>query len=449
MHERSKCASFITDIPLSGKRVRSPPQANLTASPPYALIKSDSQKAVSTAGKGVSDMPHKEIDILATIGPHSDDKETIRSLIKAGATFFRLNFSHGTPDTHRKTADLIRKIDAEESTHTHILADLQGPKIRIGTFENDEITLHKDMVMRFDLDPAPGDETRVHLPHPKVIDALEVGSHILLDDGNVYMEIVDKGADFVDAKVLNGEKLSNRKGMNIPDVYLPMPALTSKDRNDLQTALDIGVDYIALSFVQRGADVTEAKTLINGRARLISKIEKPAALENFPDILTLSDGIMVARGDLGVEIPPEHVPGVQREIIRQSNQADKFVVVATHMLDSMVDHPRPTRAEANDVSAAIVQGADAVMLSGETAVGHNPAEAVRMMRRICESTRAELDNPAQFLHTVFQHAATAGNSTQGQRPNQRSSQPNAANDDRKQPDTDGDTPKTGTDNPAP
>lgn len=359
--------------------------------------------------KGNSRSMTEDMNIIATLGPSTNTKDKIKALRQSGANFFRLNFSHGTVEDHQRMADLIREVDAELGTQSSILADLQGPKIRIGAFEEDEsgkdeIALTEDMVIRFDSDPAPGNQERVFFPHPDVIEALEIGSHILLDDGNVYMEIVDKGADWIDAKVLNGKKLSSRKGVNVPDVFLPMPALTQKDRKDLRTALDIGVDYIALSFVQKPEDVIEAQGLIQGKAKLISKIEKPQALINFEEIMEHSDGIMVARGDLGVEIPLEHVPGVQREIVKQAREAEKFVIVATHMLDSMIKHSRPTRAETNDVSTAIKQGANAVMLSGETAVGKNPQRAVEVMRRIIETTQLEMNHPEQYLNIVFWHA---------------------------------------------
>lgn len=348
------------------------------------------------------------VNIVATLGPASNDLETIRALRMAGANCFRLNFSHGTPDDHKKVAKRIRQVDQELGVTSSILADLQGPKLRIGVFENGEIELKENMEFRFDLDPALGDETRVCLPHKEIIDVLEVGSRILLDDGNVYMEITETGDDFVKAKVLSGHKLSNNKGVNVPDVCLPIDALTDKDIRDLNTALDIGADYIAVSFVQSDEDVRLARSLIKGQAKIISKIEKPQALAVIEEIMDESDGVMVARGDLGVEIPLEYVPGVQREIIRQANEAGKFVIVATHMLDSMIDRPRPTRAEANDVSSAVRQGADAVMLSAETAVGQDPVQAVKVMKDIYEAALLEMNDKEAFLRTVFQRAQDEG-----------------------------------------
>jgi pyruvate kinase len=348
-------------------------------------------------------MNSNKINIIATLNS-SYDEDMILSLRKAGANFFRLNFSHGSPEEHKKVASIIRKIDSELGVHTNILADLQGPKLRIGTFKNKKITLTENMEFKFDLDPEPGDETRVCLPHKEILDALEVKSKIMMDDGRVCMEITKKGKGYVKAKVLNGTELSNNKGVNVPDVFLPIDALTNKDRQDLCTALDIGADYIAISFVQKPEDVKEAKKLIKGKAKLISKIEKPQALQHFDSIMKHSDGVMVARGDLGVEIPLEYVPGVQREIIRKANKHNKFVIVATQMLDSMIDHPLPTRAEVNDVSYAVLQGADAVMLSGETAIGNHPVLAVLTMNKIYESALLEMKDKNTFLSNVFKKA---------------------------------------------
>jgi pyruvate kinase len=346
----------------------------------------------------------KNINIIATIGPASKGPKKIKTLRESGANIFRLNFSHGSHDDHKKAAQHIRKAETELGQETYILADLQGPKLRIGTFENESIELKENMVFRFDLDPAPGNETRVCLPHEEIIEALEEKSKILLDDGRVCMEIIKKGKGYVKARVLNGTSLSNRKGVNVPGVYLPIEALTNKDLEDLNVALDINADYIALSFVQKASDVKKAKALIKGKAKIIAKIEKPQALQNFDAILKEADGIMVARGDLGVEIPPEYVPGVQREIIRRANLKGKFVIVATQMLDSMISHPLPTRAEVNDVSYAVFKGADAVMLSGESAIGAHPVKAVAMMRRIFETAVLEKKDHQKFLSLAFRQA---------------------------------------------
>jgi pyruvate kinase len=264
------------------------------------------------------------------------------------------------------------------------MADMQGPKLRIGAFEGDKkIQLKPGMKIRFDLDPAPGDETRVSFPHPDIIRALEPGARFLMDDGNVGMTVAEKGDGYIVAEVKYGQQLSSRKGVNVPDLSRHVDALTPKDRDDLAFALALGVDWIAQSFVQNAQDVKEAKDLIGGRAKLIAKIEKPAAVKNFTEILPYIDAAMVARGDLGVEIPFEEVPGVQKYLVGECRKAGKPVVVATQMLDSMQNNPRPTRAEVSDVAQAVYDGASAVMLSGETSIGKYPALAVEAMDRIC------------------------------------------------------------------
>jgi pyruvate kinase len=271
------------------------------------------------------------------------------------------------------------------------MADLQGPKLRIGRFENEYITLTEGAALRFDLDDTPGNESRVQLPHPEIIDIMEVGSDILLDDGKVRVRITSKRAGVLETQIISGNVLSNNKGFNVPGIILPVPALTEKDKEDLKAALDMGVDWIAQSFVQRAEDVAEAKDLINGRAALLAKIEKPAALESIDEIVEIVDGIMLARGDLGVEIPPENVPAEQKRLVRKVRHAGKPIIVATQMLESMVENARPTRAEASDVATAVYDGADAVMLSAETAVGDYPVEAVSMMNRICERTESDIN----------------------------------------------------------
>ncbi len=336
----------------------------------------------------------RQTKIVATLGPASADIDMIRKLFRAGVNVFRLNFSHGTHDDHRARVEAIRAIEKEFSMPVGIIADLQGPKLRVGKFKDDAIALKKGMALRFDLDKTPGDETRVNLPHPEIIRALKKGDRILLDDGKVRMEITGKGKtkegkDYLDAKVLAGTKLSNNKGVNVPGIVLPIAALTTKDRKDLTAALSIGVDWIAQSFVQRPEDVAEARKLIGGKAGLMAKIEKPAALDHFDAILDLVDGIMLARGDLGVEIPPEEVPAVQKRIVRQVRHAGKPIIVATQMLESMIESPAPTRAEASDVATAVYDGTDAVMLSAETAAGKYPLEAVEIMDRICASTEQD------------------------------------------------------------
>jgi pyruvate kinase len=332
--------------------------------------------------------------IVATLGPVSSTVEQIETLFRAGADCFRLNFSHGSVDEHRARVKAIRRIETLYDQPISIIADLQGPKLRIGRFAAAAIPLRAGQPFRLDSDPTPGDDTRVQLPHPELFRALTKGSDILLDDGKVKLEVTRQGADYLDTTVIAGQSLSDRKGVNVPGVVLPLGALTKKDRADLDTALSCGVDWIALSFVQRPEDVVEARGLIGDRAGLIVKLEKPQALEHLDALIALADGVMVARGDLGVELPPEEVPVIQRRIVAAVRQAGKPVIVATQMLESMISAPTPTRAEASDVATAVYEGADAVMLSAETAAGAYPVEAVEIMSRI--AARVERD-PAYRL----------------------------------------------------
>ncbi len=332
---------------------------------------------------------YRQTKIVATLGPASGDPVMMRKLFETGVDVFRLNFSHGSHEDHAKNVQTARDLEKEFGRPVCLLADMQGPKLRIGKFKNDSISLTEGMAFRFDLEDALGDETRVQLPHPEVLEAMEPGSEILLDDGKVRVEVTGKDAKGLDAKIISGSKLSNNKGFNIPGVILPIEALTEKDKIDLEAAIGMGVDWIAQSFVQRAEDVVQAQGLIKGRAALIAKIEKPSAVEFIDEIIEVVDGIMLARGDLGVEIPPEQVPAVQKRVVRRVRHAGKPVIVATQMLESMVDNARPTRAEASDVATAVYDGADAVMLSAETAVGQYPIEAVSIMNRICETTESD------------------------------------------------------------
>lgn len=327
--------------------------------------------------------------IVATLGPATGTAEQIETLFRAGADCFRLNFSHGTADEHHAHVEAIRRIEAQYDQPIAIIADLQGPKLRIGKFGAGTIALRGGQAFRLDIGDALGDDTRVQLPHPELIRALTPGSDILLDDGRVKLRVTGQGDDYLDTVVVSGRSLSDRKGVNVPGVVLPLAALTKKDRADLQAALSFGVDWIALSFVQRPADVEEARALIGDRAALIVKLEKPQALEHLDALIALSDGVMVARGDLGVELPPEDVPVIQRRIVAAVRQAGKPVIVATQMLESMISASTPTRAEASDVATAVYEGADAVMLSAETAAGAYPVEAVEIMSRIAQ--RVERD----------------------------------------------------------
>ncbi len=331
----------------------------------------------------------RKAKILATLGPASSDAETIRALHEAGADVFRLNFSHGSQADHAERYRIIRELEQETGRPIGILQDLQGPKLRIGRFAEGEIYLKRGDPFRFDLSEAKGDQSRVNLPHPEIFAAIEVGAHILLDDGKLRVEVVRRDDESADCKVITGGPLSDRKGINVPTVLMPISPLTQKDRDDLRFGLELGVDWVALSFVQRPEDLAEAKRLIAGRAALMAKIEKPSAIDNLSGIVELADAIMVARGDLGVELPPEDVPGRQKEIVQTCRLAGKPVVVATQMLDSMVNAPAPTRAEASDVATAIYDGSDAVMLSAESAAGHYPVESVAMMDRIISRTEAD------------------------------------------------------------
>lgn len=327
--------------------------------------------------------------IVATLGPASSSPEMIRALFQAGADVFRLNFSHGRQEDHAERMRAIRAVEEETGRPICVMADLQGPKLRVGTFANGPVTLSQGQRFRLDLDKTPGDATRVGLPHPEIFRAITEGTILLVDDGKVRLRVTRHGEDFAETEVEAGTRISDRKGVNVPNAVLPLSPLTPKDRDDLRYALEIGVDWVALSFVQRPEDVAEARRLIAGRAALLSKLEKPSAIQHLEEIVELSDGIMVARGDLGVEMPPEDVPSLQKQIVREARIAGKPVIVATQMLESMISAPTPTRAEASDVATAVYDGADAVMLSAETAAGQYPIEAVTIMDRIAK--RVERD----------------------------------------------------------
>ena len=327
--------------------------------------------------------------IIATLGPSSSTMEVMIRLFQAGADVFRLNFSHGTHDDHAARFAMIRELEKHFDRPIGILADVQGPKLRVGRFGGGRVHLQTGQKFRLDLNATPGNAQRVNLPHPEIIEAASIGSSLLLDDGKLRLRVIHKRADALETEVVVGGSLSDHKGVNVPDVVLPIPALTVKDRADLEFAVSHGANYIGLSFVQRPEDVIEAQRLIAGRAWVMVKLEKPQALDNLDAILALTDAVMVARGDLGVELPPEEVPLAQKRIVRLARALGKPVVVATQMLESMISAPAPTRAEASDVATAVFDGADAVMLSGETAAGQYPYESVNMMDRII--ARVELD----------------------------------------------------------
>jgi pyruvate kinase len=325
---------------------------------------------------------HRQAKIVATLGPASSTPEMLAKLFAGGADVFRLNFSHGSHDDHRARIEMIRALEHSTGRPIGILADVQGPKLRVGAFGGGRVQLQTGQAFRFDLSPVPGSARRVQLPHPEIITAAGIGTTLLLDDGKLRVRVARKREDHLECEVVTGGPLSDRKGVNVPDMVLPIPALTAKDRVDLDFALEQGVDFVGLSFVQRAEDVAEARAIADGRAWIMTKLEKPQALENLDAILALSDAVMVARGDLGVELPPEEVPLAQKRIVREARARGLPVVVATQMLESMISAPAPTRAEASDVATAVFDGADAVMLSAETAAGQYPFEAVNIMDRI-------------------------------------------------------------------
>ena len=329
---------------------------------------------------------NRRAKIVATVGPASAEPAMLKALFLAGVDTFRMNFSHGAHEDHAKVHAAIRSLEAEVGRPIGILQDLQGPKIRVGTIRNGTIRVAAGETIRFVRSGADGDRKSIPLPHTEIFAAIAPGQELLIDDGRVRARIAGVGCDHIDAEVINGGAISNRKGINLPGTVLDLSPLTAKDRADLAFGLGLGVDWVALSFVQKPGDLIEARGLIRDRAGLMAKIEKPSALTHIDDIIRLSDAIMVARGDLGVEIPHEEVPGRQKELVRACRLAGKPVIVATQMLDSMVAAPTPTRAEASDVATAIYDGADAVMLSAESASGQYPREAVAMMDRIIHST---------------------------------------------------------------
>lgn len=329
---------------------------------------------------------HRRAKIVATVGPASASVEMLEALFLAGVDTFRLNFSHGSQEGHARVHSAIRTLERDVRRPIGILMDLQGPKIRVGSLRNGKIIAEVGQCIRFVASGADGDSSNIPLPHPEIFAAVAPGQDLLIDDGRVRVRVTGVADHAINAEVVVGGAISNHKGVNLPATMLDLSPLTAKDRSDLDFGLRLGVDWVALSFVQRPSDVIEARALIGDRAGVMVKIEKPAALERIDDIIQLSDAIMVARGDLGVEIPPEEVPGRQKELVRACRLAVKPVIVATQMLDSMIAAPTPTRAEASDVATAIYDGADAVMLSAESATGRYPRETVEMMDRIIKST---------------------------------------------------------------
>ena len=332
---------------------------------------------------------NRKAKIVATLGPASSSPEMLEKLFRAGVDVFRINMSHTQHDLLRRLILDIRSVEAKLQRPIGILADLQGPKIRIGTFAEKEARINAGDTFIFDTDKTPGNATRVYLPHPEIFAGAKEGDNLLLNDGRLRVEIITAESDRLTTRVIFGGTLSDRKGVNLPDTVIPIPALTAKDRSDLEAAAEAGVDWIALSFVQRPDDVAEARKLIAGRAGVMAKIEKPAALHCLDEILEIADGLMVARGDLGVELPLEAVPGKQKQITRAARRMGKPVIVATQMLESMIVEPVPTRAEVSDVATAVYEGADAIMLSAESATGAWPDKAVATMDRIAREVERD------------------------------------------------------------
>ncbi len=331
----------------------------------------------------------RRVKILATLGPATQDPAMVAKLFEAGADVFRINMSHATHDGMRERIRTIRALSEHYNREIGILVDLQGPKLRVGKFADDAVMLEKGATFVLDSDPTPGDVTRVHLPHPEILSALKPGDTVIIDDGKIRLHVTESTRQRSVAVVDVGGKISNRKGVSLPDTEIPVSAMTEKDRSDLDAALNEGVDWVAVSFVQRPEDVAEVKKIVRGRAFVLAKIEKPQAIARLEEIIEISDALMVARGDLGVEMPLEKVPGLQKRITRMARRMGKPVVVATQMLESMISAPVPTRAEVSDVATAVFEGADAIMLSAESAAGDYPVEAVEMMNRIAQEVERD------------------------------------------------------------
>jgi pyruvate kinase len=361
---------------------------------------------MSLGGK-IDTRRRRSAKIVATLGPSSSASNQIQALFEVGVDVFRLNFSHGTHDDHRARFAAIRRVESATGRPIGILADLQGPKLRLGTFAEGPIELAAGAPFHLDLDRQAGDERRAPLPHPEIFEALQPGTELLLDDGKVRLEVETCGSGFADTRCRVGGILSDRKGVNVPNAVLPLSAITEKDRADLAFALENGADWIAFSFVQRPDDVAEGRKLVGGRAGVMVKLEKPSAIQRLQEIIELADGLMVARGDLGVEMPPEDVPSVQKQVVHACRAAGKPVIVATQMLESMITAPTPTRAEASDVATAVYEGADAVMLSAETAVGRYPVESVSIMDRIACRVQEDPLYYSMLESTRIEHEHTA------------------------------------------
>ncbi|WP_127142545.1 pyruvate kinase [Pelagibacterium montanilacus] len=349
----------------------------------------------------------RSVKILATLGPASSDRDVIEELVRAGADVFRVNMSHASHDVMRETVAKIREVEKSVRYPIGILADLQGPKLRVGKFADGSVTLAADETFTFDTSDTPGDKSRVYLPHPEIFASVKTGDRLLLDDGKLQLKVSAHSDEAINCTVIYGGKLSDRKGVSLPDTMLAVGALTDKDREDLKAVLDADVDWVAMSFVQRPEDIIEVRKLVQGRAGVMAKIEKPQAIDQLEDIIKLSDAIMIARGDLGVEMPLETVPGLQKRMIRMCRRQGKPVVVATQMLESMITAPVPTRAEVSDVSIAVFEGADAIMLSAESASGSYPVESVATMNKIAVAVEQDANYQGIIRAQATQPEATA------------------------------------------
>lgn len=348
----------------------------------------------------------RRVKILATLGPASNTPEMIEKLWLAGADVFRINMSHASHEVLAQTVDYIRQVEEKVARPIGILVDLQGPKLRVGIFADDAVMLKDGQTFILDSDETPGDATRVQLPHPEIIEVVKPGDRLLLDDGKLQLEAIKAENGAIQTKVIYGGKLSNKKGVSFPDTLLPFGAMTTKDHADLIKALEVEADWIALSFVQRPEDIVDVRKIVQGRAGVLAKIEKPQAVERLEEIIKLCDAFMIARGDLGVEMPIEQVPGLQKRMIRIARRYGKPVVVATQMLESMITSPMPTRAEVSDVSIAVFEGADAIMLSAESAAGDYPVEAVSMMNKVAVSVEEDVN-----YHDIIRAQATEPEAT--------------------------------------
>lgn len=343
----------------------------------------------------------RKVRVLATLGPASNTPEMIAKLFEAGADAFRVNMSHGDQQSKVAVIEAIRGLERQYGRPTTILADLQGPKLRVGRFAEGRVMLETGQRFTLDRSNEPGDATRVELPHQEIFAAIARDARLLLDDGKLVLRVLDHDNEKIVTEVVVGGALSNSKGLNVPDVVLPMAALTPKDISDLHFAVEQGVDWIALSFVQRPEDLAEARKLIEGKAALLAKIEKPSAVARLEEIVEQCDGVMVARGDLGVELPPQSVPPLQKRIVETARRLGRPVVVATQMLESMITSPSPTRAEVSDVATAVYDGADAIMLSAESAAGSWPVESVTMMNDIAHAVERDPAHGDRVHFTVL------------------------------------------------